>query len=207
MQRRLLGSKYILLLSSLFFLITMVFSQFLFYIDEANATFLHGKNFWDLYICDVLGTYKHNNEGITSKFLASVGWVVFGISVSYFWNTFPRLLIMSKWTAHFITILGTIAPLILLMLIFKFNHLWVVVSGFIFGISTSLFVLFALFKAGYHQFFYFGLLTDMFLMSNMFVFSTHVMIEYLPIIQKVTFIIFLSWISWLNFELHKNQEA
>ena len=204
---RLFSLKYLLVWSSIFFIITSLISQFLFFIDEGNALFLKDKSFFDLYFCDLLGTSNQNYHFTLSKLLAIVGWIVFGISISFFWNLFPRLILISKWTALSIRLFGTTAPLILLLLIFKFNHVWVVVLGFIFGIGTSLFVLYALFKSGYKQFFYFGVLTDAFLMSNMFVFSTHIMIDYLPIIQKLTFVIFLSWMSWLNVELYKNLEV
>ena len=76
-------------------------------------------------------------------------------------------------------------------------------SGF--GVIATIGVLIGLYKIGWKGLFVFGLLNFLLVGINNYVYYTNGLIIYLPIIQKITFALFLSWVCSIDLNLYYGQ--
>lgn len=86
------------------------------------------------------------------------------------------------------------------------NHDMVVRLAGIFGVVALVLLMIQLLRAAHVVFFRFGLFCLLVFLVNYYIYETNIYIEALPVIQKITFISFLSWFALLDVAIYKRAD-
>jgi hypothetical protein len=97
--------------------------------------------------------------------------------------------------------------MIIIMLLSTDYHEPVIIAAGFFGIITLILAIIALYKSQLLKLFYLGLFCLILGCINSFIYYTGTLISFLPIIQKITFFIFLLWICLINWKLYKQYHS
>ncbi|MBK8485198.1 MAG: hypothetical protein IPL31_12885 [Saprospiraceae bacterium] len=178
------------------FIILYVFASFLYpggcQVSKNSIGFSWTNNYW----CNLLNENGINGQYNPAKPIAMLGMLVLSLTLSFFWILFP-IHFSTKRMALTIQISGTLAMIIPLFLFSNLNHDIVTNLAAIFGIIASIGTFIVLYKAKWYWLFVFGLLNILLVGLNNYVYHSKELIVYLPVIQKISFAIFLIWICCL----------
>jgi hypothetical protein len=161
-----------------------------------------GFNFWNNYLCDLLDEYALNGELNTGRFYARMALTSLCTSLLLLWFYLPKL--FSKVTVN-LTIMwisGLVSLLIVFFLAAQTHDKIVRISG-IFGVIAFISSTIELYRAGFYKVSLLGMLSLFIFLVNYYIYETGIYIRALPSIQKVTFVICLSWFLTLNLQLFK----
>ena len=161
-----------------------------------------GFSFWNNYLCDLLDYYAVNGELNDGRYAArlALGCLCLGLLVLWFYlpSFFPKhgnnRTIM--WVSGILALLSTT------FLNTGTHDVTVRVAGF-FGAIAFLSLYIELYRIGLYRMFFTGLLCLIIFLINYYIYETGAFISGLPIIQKVTFVSFISWFTVLNLAMIK----
>ena len=102
-----------------------------------------------------------------------------------------------------IQISGTGAVLCSFFLLTNINHDLVVNLASFLGFIAIIGMLICLYQTKWHSLFVFGLFNIFLVGLNNYLYNTEGMMIYLPVVQKISFLSFLTWICFINFKLYR----
>lgn len=167
--------------------------------DKYSVGFSWYNNFW----CNLLDSYAINGKPNHAKYIASTAMVILIFSLGFFWWHFPKSAKMNQSFQNVIRISGVIAALVASLLVFNIKHDMIVNLSSLFGLFALIGTLIGLYKNKWMCLFYFGFFNFFLVgLNNLFYYDLR-LINYLPVIQKITFLTFLLWICGICIKLEK----
>ena len=160
-----------------------------------------GFSFQHNYLCDLLDEYAINGELNAARFYARTSLGSLCISLLLIWFYLPKLFHPKSVNQAIMRITG-IVSLATIMLLNPNTHDGTVRVAGIFGVLALISCFIELFKARYYCLFGLGILCLVVFLFNYYSYETGSFIEFLPLIQKITFILFLTWFVFLNVTIY-----
>jgi len=167
--------------------------------DKTVKNFSWLNNYW----CDLLSEQAKNGQDNTARPIAIISWLILCFSLLVFWYFLPELFFINSKIKNVIRFCGVIAMLIAM---FLFTHLHDVVihAASLFGLIAFSGAFVCFYKSRLYGFFYTGLFCIALMGLNYFIMVGNTCVSYLPLIQKITFVIVLAWILFINRELYRS---
>jgi len=181
----------------LFFLATTYYpggSQF----NHHSVGYSWEHNYW----CNLLYKNALNGQYNSARQLAIVAMLCLNSSVAGFWFLFPKL--TKKLTIssrQLIQVSGMISMFIATFISSKF-HDTIILLASLFGSIALIGTLYVLLKLRWNILFYLGLLNLFLVGLNFLFYFNDSLIYFLPMLQKTTFITFLSWFSIMSYKMY-----
>lgn len=156
-----------------------------------------GFSFWNNYLCDLLDHYAINGQLNDGRYVAraALGFLCGALLVLWFYlpSFFPKngINLAIMWSAGILA-LGTT-----FFLSAGTHDITVRIAG-ILGVIAFVSLYLELYRIGQSRLFYFGLLCLLIFLINYYIYETGMFIHRLPVIQKITFVCFISWFVILN---------
>lgn len=163
-----------------------------------------GFSFWHNYLCDLLDIYAINGEINTARFYAITALGFLCIGLFYLWLNLPGLFEVKNFNQKIMKLSGLLSLLLILFLAIG-NHDEVVRIAGVFGVIAFITCAVELFKAHHKKLFLLGVLCILVFLFNYFIYETGFFIKMLPVIQKITFLLFICWFICLNIALYRKQ--
>ena len=161
--------------------------------DKAANGFSWLNNYW----CDLLDEKAKNGATNNARIIAVVAWCIVCLSLSVFWYFIPLLFSEDTRLTKLVRYSGSTAMFIAIPL-FTPLHDWVIQVAGLFGLVALLASFTGLYKNRLFDLFYSGLCCFVLMMFNYIIMMSGVFREYLPLIQKITFVIVLAWMLSIN---------
>ena len=161
-----------------------------------------GFSFWDNYLCDLLDEYAINGELNPGRFHARLALGLLCFALLLLWSHLPRLFTVKSMNKKIMRTSGLLS-LIIIFFLASGNHDEIVRLAGIFGVVAFITCAFELQKEGYKKLFALDLFCLSIFMVNYYIYETGIFIETLPVIQKITFVLFLCWFVFLNLALYE----
>ncbi|ARV05748.1 hypothetical protein BTO04_03105 [Polaribacter sp. SA4-10] len=155
------------------------------------------------YLCDLLETYQIDGTLNQARLFARIALVVICFSILLFWTLFIKLFPRKSKLQVLMQIMGILSMLVLLFLVSGNHDIIIRIAGF-FGTIAHLIALYELYKIGYFKLTLFGVFSFLLFLMNYFLYELALLLYLLPIIQKITFILFLSWFTILNSIIYRH---
>lgn len=92
---------------------------------------------------------------------------------------------------------GILSLTITLFLASGIHDIIIRIAG-VFGVVALLISLIELYKANYFKLLIFGIICLLLFLTNYYIYETEILIDKLPLIQKVTFLAFINWFILLS---------
>jgi len=181
------------------FLIFYIYSTFLYpggsYADRNAVGFSWMNNYW----CNLLEKNALNGTLNPARpfAIASSASLSFGIGVFYY--IFPNHFQVRKFWRLTIKILG-VTSMSFAIFLFTEKHDFVLNVAGILGIIALIGTLVALYRNNSYRLLWIGIICAFLLAVNNYMYYTTLYIEFLPLIQKISMIMILSWVLGINFE-------
>ncbi len=169
--------------------------------DHMAVGFSWQHNYW----CDLLGVTGKNGAYNPARPIALTAMALLCSSLAVFWYLLP---VLYGTQTHFIRIsqwAGILAMAIVLFIGSPYHDLVMNVAGSFGGVALMATVL-CLYRNRLFGLIVVGGVCLVLIGVNNYVYYTLHYLVFLPIIQKGTFVLFLSWISLVNWKLYKRQQ-
>lgn len=162
----------------------------------------NGFSFWNNYLCDLLDTKAINGELNNARYFARISLIMLCASLMFLWNKLPAFFNRQSSNKNIMWISGNLALGITFFLTSGTHDITIRIAGF-FGVIAFVTCFIELYKTKKYKLLGYGVLCLSIFLVNYFIYETQLFIHSLPIIQKVTFILFLIWFYFLNNALYK----
>ncbi len=161
-----------------------------------------GFSFWHNYLCDLLDVYAINGaiNSARSFAIVALGFLVAGILA--LWLYLPKLFKIKNFNQKVMQISGLASLLTIPFLAFGNHDIIVRIAG-AFGVIAFISCSIELYKTGRKILFLFGLLCILVFLINYYIYETGLFIRSLPVIQKITFVLFITWFIGLDLALYR----
>jgi hypothetical protein len=189
------GSKYLLLVP----VAGAVLFLFFYYIatlhypggsqaDKASKGFSWLHNYW----CNLLNETAINEQPNAGRPYAMAGMLLLCLSLGWFWYCFP--LYMSFKTSHRITMqLSGVSSMCIAFFIFTNLHDLIINAAALLALIALAGTFIGLYKMKWWKLFLFGLFNMSLVAVNNWLYYGGGLL-YLPVVQKITFLLFLLWV-------------
>lgn len=162
-------------------------------LDRTHKGFDWFNNYW----CDLIS--KHGKNGVlnTGRTIALTAMIILFSSLSFLWYHLPQFFhdrTLNKWIIRYTGILS----MTLLTFIFTPYHDSIIAIG---GIVVAIPLLGTFRELYIHELkglFFFGVICLVFILLNFFIYFTETWILLLPLLQKITLVLFLIWIALID---------
>jgi len=156
------------------------------------------NNYW----CNLMNTKGANGAINPARPFAIFAMLVLCSSLSVFFFQFADFLTEKQSWKQIIKIGGFFSMLFASLLFTKLHDLMTIISSF-FGLFVVIGILKEVYRSSLVKYKTSGLLCLLLLGLNNYIYYTSQFIEWLPLIQKITFLLVLLWVLGLNYELRK----
>lgn len=170
-------------------------------VDQAYEGFDWINNYW----CDLIATRAKNGEFNMARMIALLAMIFLFVSLAVFWFFLPRFFHEGKLNTLIISYTGSISMLVLMFISTRFHDSIIGI-----GISLLAIPIAATLKELYWNkltgLYVLGLACVMLILLNIFIYWTNWWIIALPLIQKITLLLFLIWIVLIGivcWRIHK----
>jgi hypothetical protein len=158
------------------------------------------NNYW----CELLGENAKNGDANTGRTYGLLGMIVLSISISIFWWNIPTIVYeRSKSIRSFMRYCG-ILSMVFASLIFTNWHDGIIYVAVISGTIAFTLLFYELFRNKRDFLSYFGIVCLAFIFANCIIYVSNFGIDFLPLLQKITFGITLLWIILVILQLKKH---
>lgn len=154
------------------------------------------------YLCDLLDEKAINGERNTSRFLARWALGILCASLLVLWYQIPQIFDTSSKRIYFIRFSGILA-LGTLVFLSDSNHDRIVWIAGAFGVLAIIACSLQLFRAGYRILYLLSVTNLLLFLINYYIYETGIFLTALPMIQKLTFVLFLLWFVLLDLALYR----
>jgi hypothetical protein len=166
-------------------------------VNKYSSGFSWQDNYW----CNLLNTHAINGDPNPGRPVAMASALVLSMTLIIFWWLFPRILNFARPGKLMIQLSGIGSMMIVLFLSSRYHDTILNIA-----VLLSLFALagtfMGLYKMKWYLLFAFGVFNMMLVvLNNMIYYSGN--LDYLPVIQKITFLSFLIWICLIDLRLYR----
>jgi hypothetical protein len=170
--------------------------------DKTAKGFSWRHNYW----CELLASTAQNGRPNTARPVAIAAMAVLVISLIVFWYQIPGIF-MPDTKGKTIIRSGGMGSMLVTPLLFTGFHDTVITIAGLFGCIAIILLLTRLFRHRMYGFFGWGILCLLLCFINNYVYYTKDFFYYLPVIQKISFVVFLYWFTSLTLTLYRKQKA
>ncbi|MBD0850188.1 hypothetical protein [Maribacter arenosus] len=156
-----------------------------------------GFSFWHNYLCDLLDVYAINGDINTARVYAIIALGFLCSGLFWLWMYLPRAFITNGLNQKIMWVSGLLSILTIPFLALGEHDLIVRIAG-LFGIIAFISCSIELLKAGHKFLFALGILCILIFLANYYTYETGIFIGSLPVIQKITFLLFIVWFIYLD---------
>ncbi|MDB5240802.1 MAG: hypothetical protein JWP57_1427 [Spirosoma sp.] len=172
--------------------------------SQANAqaigfSWLH--NYW----CNLLNPQAINGQPNSARPVALLAMLVLGISLAIFWSVLPCLFAFTSVVRKLLQGTGILSMLLGSLIVTPYHDVVIYGAGML-GLFPLLYTLKGLYQHHYKKLCWLGCSCLVLIGWNNYIYSTHIFLFYLPLLQKITFACFLSWVGLLNWEVYKKRK-
>ena len=179
------------------FLVLYVISTYFYpggsYHDRSASGFSWMYNYW----CNLMEIEALNGEKNDARLIAITGTAILCIGIGYFYFLFPRYFEMRKLWRMAIRIVGMTSMIFAVFLFTSYHDTVLNIAG-IFGFIAFIGTLIALRRSNFFFILWLGVFSILLIGLNNYIYYSHIYIEYLPLIQKITMTIVLTWMIAVN---------
>lgn len=165
-------------------------------VDKASPGFSWLHNYW----CNLLNVVALNGQPNPARPVALLAMGILGTALALLWYLLPKLFTLGPLYAATIRLAGILAMVFAGFIFTKYHDLVSTIAGF-FGLVAMAGTFAGLYKARLRKLLGLGVLCLALLLVNNYVYYTTHFIYYLPVIQKLTLLLVLTWLSLLNLQL------
>ena len=199
-----------------FFVLTPMFGILIFALLYVVATFYYpggssadktttGFDWLNNYWCDLTGQLAKNGETNSARPIALTAMIILCSTLAVFWFYVPRLFSDNKFN-QVIRYAGMTSMTVAVFLFTDFHDTVINVAGTL-GIAALTGVFIGLYKNNLAKLFGYGVFCLGLMLFNFFIYETSILLSFLPIIQKATFVLFLMWICLIDIYLYRTTKA
>ena len=167
----------------------------------ANKTAI-GYSWTNNYWCNLLSEKAINGQINTARPVAVTAMFILGLSLSSFWIQFPTLIQLKRYHKLLIQLAGTVCMLLSFLLLTNVDHDLAINTSSAFGLIAMMGTLGALYQLKWKWLFAIGFFDLLLIALNNYLYHSNEMI-YLPVVQKISFLFFLSWFSLISINLYQ----
>jgi len=190
------------LFGNILFVILYVITAFLYpggsNVNKSSIGYDWSENYW----CNLLNDTAINGQINTAKPIAVFAMIILCISLSFFWILFPLVTQLKKYTRFLIQIAGIISMITAFLLLTNVDHDIAINTSSSFGFIALTATIVALRRLNWNRLFLFGLFNIILIALNNYLYHSGHM-NYLPIVQKFSFLSFLLWFSLVDVKLYR----
>ncbi len=157
--------------------------------DPTAAGFDWSKNYW----CELLGPEAKNGLPNPARPIAAGAMFLLCFVLAVFFWVVPQKLVLKTNHKKIVQFSGAISMASALVFLTNWHETATIVSGF-FGVVATAGVFFGLLKSQFWGLFWLGVVCLILILANNFIYFTHHFLAFLPVVQKVSFVIFLGWV-------------
>ena len=192
-------------IGSFLFLILYVLAALLYPGGSGTDKTAIGYNWANNYWCNLLSEKAINGQVNAARPVAITAMFVLCLSLSTFWILFPALTQLKKYNSLLIQVAGTVCMLTSFLLLTPIDHDLAVNTSSVFGLIAMTGILIALYQLKWKWLFAFGLFDLLLVALNNYLYHSKEM-NYLPIVQKFSFLAFLIWFSFISINLNQQSK-
>ena len=169
-------------------------------LNPDSVAYTWSENYW----CDFLSVNSKNNSINYSRPYALIAMISLTIGISAYWLGISQHFFNQNWKRNSIRFLGLISMLSSTFLFSKYHDIFVSISV-IFGVIAFVPVFEELRKRKLFLEYIWGYLFVLLILLNCFIYVTKIGETQLASLQKLTFILSLSWIFFTSFKFLRNE--
>jgi hypothetical protein len=169
--------------------------------DRKSIGFDWMNNYW----CDLTGKFAKNGKKNEARTFALTGMFILCFTLSFLWYYLPQFFHENKFNQIIIKSSG-ICSMFILFFLFTPYHDIVIALGGLLSIIPLIGTYRELYKNKLTKLFFLGLFSFLLILFNYLIYISNFFILFLPIIQKITFIVFLIWIFAINLHCYLEEQ-
>lgn len=169
--------------------------------DKATRGFDWVHNYW----CNLLNEQGVNGELSDSRPIALTAMAVLCVTMGFFAWIFPTQVSFSRNVRVLVQVSG-IACMVLAMFIFTEAHDWLINVSCLLGVIGAVGTMVGLRMLGWGFLFWLGILNLVMVVVNNVMYHYKPWLWALPVVQKITFLMFLGWVGWISVKLFLRRE-
>ena len=158
------------------------------HLDKNSTSFSWEHNYW----CNLLNEQGLNGQPNKARPVAMIAMFVLSIALASFWYIFPVQAGLRKPGKQIIQVSGLLSIMVGFFLFTDIHDIIINIASF-FGLVAMVGTFIGLLRLKWKGLFYFGLLNLALGTLNSISYYGDVLMYYLPLIQKFTFLSFLLW--------------
>ena len=170
--------------------------------DPLAVGFSIKHNYW----CNLVNEHSIDGNVNPGQPFALAGMIALALSLSTFWYVLPGLMSTGIIPAKLVKTAGILA-MIPALLIGSPQHDTMMYFSALFGVLALSGTVIALYKAQWNKLFWVGILIVVTIVLNNILYHSADLIRYLPVVQKLSFGLFLSWICVISIKLYQVRPA
>ena len=161
-----------------------------------------GFSFWHNYLCDLLDINAINGEPNKGRTYAITALCLLCAGIFFLWSLLPKLFKTKNNIQKIMSTSGYLSLLTIPLLAIGNHDVIIRIAG-TFGVVTFIACCVELYKTNYKKLFLLGVVCIITFLSNYYIYETGICIKALPVIQKFTFTLFISWFIGLDMALYR----
>ncbi|MDX1941723.1 MAG: hypothetical protein SFU99_14280 [Saprospiraceae bacterium] len=165
-------------------------------VNKTAQGFSWVHNYW----CDLMAKGAKNGQLNPARPIAIAAMTVLCLALSVFWWLLPRLLDNGRHHYKIVQSSGIIS-MILAVFIFTNYHDLIISAAVVFGVIALTGIYIALYRSKSYKTLTFGIFCLILIALNAYIYYTNHLILILPLLQKITFLLYLFWIIFINLKL------
>lgn len=166
--------------------------------DRSSKGFSILHNYW----CELLSSEAVNGAYNAGWRVAMAAMIILCVSLAIFWWQAPLLFPPNKWNNVFIGWAGVLSMAITPFLSSAYHDLVITLAS-IPGIIAMVATFVALYRQCWYKLVAFGIGCVLLIGANNYIYYTGHCIEALPLLQKVTFLLVMTWMSSIAWQVYK----
>jgi hypothetical protein len=170
--------------------------------DKTAIGYSWTNNYW----CNLLSEKAINGQTNTARPVAVTAMFMLSLSLSTFWILFPALIQLKKYHKLLIQGAGTACMITSFLLLTSIDHDLALNTSSAFGLIAMLGTLIALYQLKWKWLFALGLFDLLLVALNNYLYHSNEMM-YLPVVQKISFLSFLVWFSFISITLYQRSRS
>ncbi len=168
--------------------------------DNTATRFSWQNNYW----CELMATKAQNGQPNTARPVAILAMIVLAFSLIIFWNNIAGLFVYRKSSSLITQYCGTGSMLVLPFLFTGLHDPVINIAGLL-GCIAIIALLVNLYKYKMYFLFLLGIFCLLLCGVNNYVYYSKDLLDHLPVIQKISFLIFLLWFILLSLTLYRKK--
>ncbi|WP_339628553.1 hypothetical protein [uncultured Maribacter sp.] len=162
----------------------------------------NGFSFWHNYLCDLLDINAINGEPNKGRTYAITALCLLCLGIFFLWSLLPKLFKTKNNIQKIMSASGYLSLLTILFLALGNHDVIVRIAG-VFGVVAFIACCVELNRTNHKKLFLLGLVCIITFLSNYYIYETGIYIKALPVVQKFTFALFISWFIGLDMALYR----